>query len=286
MRRSIICLSRTWFRSSILGRKYERCMVNRALRQHYQCIFRLKSPINNGEFSRNARFKIRWSSSSVTSQYKTGSVQDFLSSLTNRDKALLEQSLFEAFEPSTTSSHPGHPVDPILQKEIGSLGWVRSIRIEKSHVNYEKDYTIPTKETQMHSSVSMSHTIQVTLKVSRLHPSLDIVKSRISEYLATLLFDLSLAMGWNIVPSPSSCLSMTTTNAISFKIQPITLLPFFIQALERSNASEAKNRLKNLGPGLQNVSHFVAVYSCKVRARKVFETLLHIVGNMFSFGLM
>jgi hypothetical protein len=207
------------------------------------------------EFSHDPPFTTR--SLSTTTPRQVGSLQDFLSSLTSRNKALLEQQLFDAFECSTPY-YPGHPIDPILHKKMGSLGWIRSIRIETNNIN-KTDLTSASDGNPMDQQRSLTHSIQVTLRLSTLHPSMDIVKSRISEFLASRLIDLSHSMGWNIV-SPS------LSTAISFRIQqPKNLSPYFIQELEQNNPTEAKERLKNLGPGLQNVLHYVAVYSCKVR---------------------
>ena len=194
---------------------------------------------------------------------KMGSLQDFLSHLSSRDKAHLEQQLFDAF----ASSYPGHPIDPILNKEMGSLGWVRSIRVEKDHTS---DRTLPLDGKEKDNHKPPTYSISVTLKLPPLYPSVDIVKSRISDFLASLLVDMGHKSGWNILSSSTPAES-NIANAINFRLQSTKQLPYFVQELETYNPNEARERLKNLGPGLEHVLHYVAVYSCKVRTRPLLD---------------
>jgi hypothetical protein len=192
--------------------------------------------------------------------HKTGSPDDFLNSLSHREKALLEQHLFDAFRCSSPLPLE-QPIDPILHKEIGSLGWVQSIRIEKNRGDGSTSLPqLDGKKPEHHS-----YSIQVILKLPTLHPSMDTLKTRISSFLAYLFMEYARKQGWNIMPPDHHNESgPNILAAITYRIQFKKQLPYFIQQLEKSNPVNSKERLKNLGPGLQHVLHYVAVYSCKV----------------------
>jgi hypothetical protein len=116
--------------------------------------------------------------------------------------------------------------DPILEDNLVTLNW-------------------------MHRRLAVSEdgTVQVLLRLpTLLHPSLSLLKDLVKSAAEKEIEQWSAARGWTIT-------AKVNVEAISTKA-----LPWMV-----TDDEGQKDVVSRLGPGLANVRHFLAVYSCKVR---------------------
>jgi Mrp family chromosome partitioning ATPase len=144
-----------------------------------------------------------------------------------RQMADLEEKLWRA----TTSN----VTDPELGVDLRKLGWVNR-RLAVS--------TDPQNGSQ---------TIQMLLQVpTLLHPSLEELKRRVQQEAESEVGRWMAAHGLSVDESSSSV-------NVNVEVLPRQPVPWLVQAGQQDQ-EEVTSRL---GPGLSNVSHFLAVYSCK-----------------------
>jgi hypothetical protein len=116
--------------------------------------------------------------------------------------------------------------DPVLKKDLKTLEWMNR------RLAFSKDGTV-----------------QILLKMpTLLHPSLDAIKSQVKQAAEEEIRKWSLEKGLDL-PAKAN-------------VEAIPSKPFPWMA---NNPEDLKDIESRLGPGLGNVAHFLAVYSCKVR---------------------
>mmetsp|Transcript_11095 Transcript_11095/g.15601 ORF Transcript_11095/g.15601 Transcript_11095/m.15601 type:complete len:364 (-) Transcript_11095:1165-2256(-) len=173
------------------------------------------------------------------------SISGLLRGLNRRQKVDLEEKILSSFLVSGSNSRNlrNIPTDPVLNTSLGSLGWIHSISFPES----TKVLSLQPDEA---SSVD-DDTVMVTIRLpTMLHPSMDsllnIIKCRVQEIL---MENLKESINNPLVPS----------SQINVVVKTLLNKPMpFVKNLEGQD-----ELMKTLGPGLKNVCHFVAVYSCK-----------------------
>jgi hypothetical protein len=118
--------------------------------------------------------------------------------------------------------------DPVLHRNLDSLQWIHK-RI----------------------AVSQDGSLQVLLRLpSLLHPSLDelklVVKEQAELEFRSWLSEKGLGGDW-----------ISNVNVEAIATKPIPMMARLVE--------DPDELVSSLGPGLTNVTHFLAVYSCKVR---------------------
>jgi len=145
-------------------------------------------------------------------------------SLSERAKADLEETL--------TQSISRKVKDPILKRDVVSLGWVGSQSIVIS-----QDGT----------------TVQILLRLpSLLHPELERLKQQVTDVATKSL------MEWKNEKNDYSRASDSFLAHVNVEAIATSPAPFMSRLVD--NPEEL---LKELGPGLEKVAHVLAVYSCK-----------------------
>jgi hypothetical protein len=120
--------------------------------------------------------------------------------------------------------------DPILEKSLATLNWIHR-----------------------RLAVSEDGTVQVLLRLpTLLHPLLSVLKDLVKSAAEKEIEQWSAARGWKIE-------AKVNVEAISTKA-----LPWMV-----TDDEGQKDVVSRLGPGLANVRHFLAVYSCKVRKEEL-----------------
>lgn len=122
--------------------------------------------------------------------------------------------------------------DPVIGKSLKELKWLNR-RI----------------------AISDDQTIQLLLKLpTLLHPSLGDLKKTVKEAVESVVRQWAEEKGFK-----EDSANLTRINVEAMATTPV---PFMVK-----NAEDQKDIESRLGPGLTNVTHFLAVYSCKVGQR-------------------
>jgi hypothetical protein len=148
--------------------------------------------------------------------------------LTKRELADLEERICRA---------AGSVVDPILGQSLDSLQWLhRRLAVSSRETGGGNDK--PT-------------ILRMLLKVpTLLHPGLPDLKRRIQESAESELKSSSSVIGQTLI-----------VDVVAIATRPV---PYIARWM--GDHEEQDEFLRELGPGLANVAHIVAVYSCKVRS--------------------
>lgn len=131
-------------------------------------------------------------------------------------------------------------IDPVLQKDLATLQWFHS-RI----------------------AVSDNGTIQILLRMpSLLHPSLQELKETVRVRAEQEIQQwFKSKKGRDNDDETAAATADIKVNVEAMATQPIPIMARFVE--------DPEDLVKDIGPGLANVSHFVAVYSCKVRCLRM-----------------
>lgn len=122
--------------------------------------------------------------------------------------------------------------DPVLKKDLKTLEWMNR-----------------------RLAISKDGTVQILLKMpTLLHPSLDAIKSQVQQAAEEEIRKWSLEKGLDF--------------QVKANVEAIPSKPFPWMAHTPEDLKDIESRL---GPGLTNVAHFLAVYSCKVRNCQLVE---------------
>jgi hypothetical protein len=122
--------------------------------------------------------------------------------------------------------------DPVLKKDLKTLEWMNR-----------------------RLAISKDGTVQILLKMpTLLHPSLDVIKSQVQQAAEEEIRKWSLEKGLDL--------------PVKANVEAIPSKPFPWMANTPEDLKDIESRL---GPGLANVAHFLAVYSCKVRNCQLVE---------------
>ena len=159
--------------------------------------------------------------------FATPSVSNLLQ-LTKREFADLEERIYRAV---------GSVVDPVLGQSLDSLQWLH------------RRLAVSSSETGGNNETAAL--LRMLLKVpTLLHPGLPDLKRRIQEATESELKSSSNVIG----------------QTLTVDVEAIASRPVPYMARWMGDHEEQEEFLRELGPGLANVSHIVAVYSCKVRS--------------------
>ena len=175
-------------------------------------------------------------------------VSSYLQNLSPREEAKLEQTILDAI-----SNEKNGVRDPIIGRNIRKLGWVKSLHVMKPvEIGILRSTTILNANKRNVDEKG----ILVNLSLpSLIHPSLEELKQDIQK-----------------IVSQQVILSMLKDQSFAFEdykgmFEDIVRVDVKIAASKPSpfvhNLDEQDELIKKLGPGLANVRHFVAVYSCK-----------------------
>ena len=141
-----------------------------------------------------------------------------------RDLADLEDKVLGALKSSA--------VDPVLNKDVVSLGWVRGVAFPHS-----------TEHDQP---------VRVSVRLpTMLHPSIGDVQNQIQGIVQQEIQSFAKEKGWEVGANSDSGIDVDVSVVPS---KPVPLA---------QTAAEHAELIKKLGPGLANVGQFLAVYSCK-----------------------
>lgn len=123
-------------------------------------------------------------------------------------------------------------VDPVLKKDVVSLGWVRGVAFPHS-----------TEHDQP---------VRVSVRLpTMLHPSIGDVQNQIQEIVQQEIQSFAKEKGWEVGANSDSGID------VDVSVVPPKPVPL------AQTAAEHAELIKKLGPGLANVGQFLAVYSCK-----------------------
>lgn len=184
-------------------------------------------------------------------------VSRYLEKLSPREEANLEKAIMDAI------SHVENGVkDPVIGRNIRTLGWVQSLHIRKP-IDFgllKTNTLIDGRGLQLeNANVTNGARIVVNLSLPTLmHPGIQEIKNEIQKIVSKQVLS---AMNKN------KTMSSTKDNKDSQVEEEIVKVDVKIKASKPSpfvhNIEEQDDIIKKLGPGLANVRHFIAVYSCK-----------------------
>ncbi|KAL7569079.1 hypothetical protein ACA910_016919 [Epithemia clementina (nom. ined.)] len=121
--------------------------------------------------------------------------------------------------------------DPVLNRDLGSLGWLNSRCVAIS---------------------DDGQTVELLLRLpSLLHPELEHLKKLVASEATKAMFQWKQEHG-------SSLPDKAALSRLNVEVIAVSPVPFMSRLVE--NPDEV---IRELGPGLENVSHVIAVYSCK-----------------------
>ena len=140
-----------------------------------------------------------------------------------RDLADLEDKVLAALK--------SNAVDPVLNKDVVSLGWVRGVAFPHS-----------TEQEQP---------VRVSVRLpTMLHPSIGDVQDQIQNIVQQEIHSFATEKGWDVGAESEDI-------DVDVSVVPSKPVPL------AQTAAEHAEIIKKLGPGLANVGQFLAVYSCK-----------------------
>jgi len=188
---------------------------------------------------------------SISSTANNNNVSSFLSNLSPRQEVKLEQNILAAI-----SNEENGVMDPILKSNIRSLGWIQSIEVSKNAPIAYIGGDHGTANTRDGSSLNINLRLPTMM-----HPHVDDIRQQIQSIVAQIIsemeHDQNKANNSIIQEIDASTDTVTSSSAVHVNISASKPAPFV------RNIEEQDALIKKLGPGLSNVRHFVAVYSCK-----------------------
>mmetsp|Transcript_17096 Transcript_17096/g.49079 ORF Transcript_17096/g.49079 Transcript_17096/m.49079 type:complete len:628 (-) Transcript_17096:55-1938(-) len=189
-----------------------RCGLS-ALRISHLSATSLRSAVAHGDSFRPARSSLLLRPRSVWSS----------AGASPRDLADLEDKVLGALK--------ANAIDPVLNKDVVSLGWVRGVVFPHS-----------TEQEQP---------VRVSVRLpTMLHPSIGDVQDQIQGIVQQEIHSFAKEKGWEVGANSDSI--GVDVSAVPSKPVPLA-----------QTAAEHAEIIKKLGPGLANVGQFLAVYSCK-----------------------
>ena len=229
------------------------------------------------------------SSSSVSNNTKTyhygfTNIKDRiqLSTLKPRQSAEIEDELYSRINNSISSSdssedgREGRLVDPILNKVISrnGLDWIKSISVPSSLV-FTNDRS-STTDNNVVGEIEEGDSIAVTLQPpTLLHPRLDELSSNIAqvvqEEIVSLISNDQQRYGTLLNSPGDNDKEMSTLHPDQVGVTIIIISPqstaqsstSTISATLKSFTSSSAQQQTKVSKALQNIKHFIAVYSCK-----------------------
>mmetsp|Transcript_10991 Transcript_10991/g.19436 ORF Transcript_10991/g.19436 Transcript_10991/m.19436 type:complete len:742 (+) Transcript_10991:285-2510(+) len=214
---------------------------------------RMSTIFNNKPSSQSQRC---FSSSTVSTKSKTqifqyGNDEDRIhfSKLKPRQSAELEDELFSRI--NSTNNNDDRLKDPILGKFISRKGldWIRSVSLPSSF-SFDDDEVINS-----HDKDSITVIIQTP---TLLHPKLADIASNVAHVVQEEMVALIRNQ------QRSEWFTFTTKGDNQLKLHPKDIgVTIKIHPRETNQSSPSNKDITNQGKALQNITHFLAVYSCK-----------------------
>jgi hypothetical protein len=205
---------------------------------------------------------------SISSTADHNSISSFLGDLSPRQEVNLEKNILAAI-----SHEEDGVVDPILKSNIRSLGWMQSIEFNKNGpiasigngvgngVGNGNGTEIGSANTRDGSSLNINLRLPTMM-----HPHIDEIREKIHS-IATHQILSAMKQNQNHATNAKvqdADIDIDTyidagiySSAVNVNISASKPAPFV------RNVEEQDSLIKKLGPGLSNVRHFLAVYSCK-----------------------
>mmetsp|Transcript_27591 Transcript_27591/g.42245 ORF Transcript_27591/g.42245 Transcript_27591/m.42245 type:complete len:422 (-) Transcript_27591:810-2075(-) len=181
----------------------------------------------------------RFGSSSVFMSKSSAHFTQYITDISPREEIELEERIFTAI-----ADKEGGVIDPILRQNIRTLGWIQSMEFSKPSAALLDNSSSENREDP-------SLTINLSLS-TLMNPN---VKQLEDALIRTVRGNIINAMREKGIIDKSfedeSGIRINIKNSAS-KPKP------FVR-----NVEEQDELIKKLGPGLSNVRHFLAVYSCK-----------------------
>jgi hypothetical protein len=148
--------------------------------------------------------------------------------------------------------------DPVLKQTLSSLHWLQ----KRMHISYSYPDGFTT-HLNVPNTVSIKQkdgpiiSIEMELRLpSLLYPKLEelqvVIREKIEDQTRKWLIE---KQKWTLDSSPHPIIR--TMLHVAPPSKPIPVMARFVE--------DADDLLRDLGPGLTSVAHFIAVYSCKVR---------------------
>lgn len=161
----------------------------------------------------------------------------YLNNLSPREEGKLEQNILSAISDKV--------IDPVLKTNIRKLGWLQSLKISSSSSAILSD-----EKDEMHPV-----TVELNLP-TLMHPHLEEMKEKVRNVVSS---EILASMQQKGILDDSEFSEIDAQHILEINIDAISSKPApFVRNIE-----EQDDLIKKLGPGLSNVRHFLAVYSCK-----------------------
>ena len=174
-------------------------------------------------------------------------LNQYLANLSPREEVKLEEELFDVI-----SNEKFGVIDPILQRNIRELGWIKEIKLSGNVINM-RSKTNETYEEELEHSVT-AKLVLPTLMISHTNKLKEDLIRVIQETIWKRWVKYYSKEGNSISFSDNDGMQNIKVHVEMSASKPI---PFV------RNIKEHDEVIKKLGPGLANVRHFLAVYSCK-----------------------
>lgn len=174
----------------------------------------------------------------------------YLTNLSPREEMKLEEELLHAISNEETGV-----IDPVLQRNIRELGWMKEIKLSGNVINMDTNTNKPREEGLKHSITAKL--MLPTLMISHTQKLKEDLIRVIQETVWKRWVNHSIKEGNSKSFSDSESALMMQNIKVNVEFNASKPIPFV------RNVREHEEVIKKLGPGLANVRHFLAVYSCK-----------------------
>ena len=186
----------------------------------------------------------------ITSSNPSECLNQYLTNLSPREEVQLEEELLDAISNEKTGV-----IDPILQRNIRDLGWIKRIKLLDNVKNMESKANTSHEEGLKHSITAKL--ILPTLMISHSNKLKEDLIRVIQETVWNGWVKKNAKEGKSISFSDHDSALMMQSIKVNVELKSSKPIPFV------RNIKEHDDVIKKLGPGLANVRHFLAVYSCK-----------------------
>lgn len=182
-------------------------------------------------------------SSSFNINTTKDTMASYLNNLSPRQEVKLEEDILAAI-----SHEENGVIDPILKNNIRSLGWIQSIEFQKN-TGIGIGIGVGTADER-------GPGVNINLRLPTLmHPNMQEMKEKIQSIVAA---QIRSAIKQKNMAIPGKDTALANADSLIHVIIAASKPAPFVRNIDEQNAL-----IQKLGPGLANVRHFLAVYSCK-----------------------
>ena len=180
--------------------------------------------------------------------------EQYLKQLSPREEGNLEQELLRAISEKA--------LDPVLKSDIRKLGWLQSLKI-----NTNSSSMILSEENEDGDGGvdETYHPISIELNLpTLLHPNLQEMVDNLKKVVSNQILEFMEKKGILDKSQVKDSLNEdSNSNANANALETEVIVNCSKPSPFVRNVEEQDDLIKKLGPGLSNVRHFLAVYSCK-----------------------